>query len=476
MLKIYNTLTKKLEKFKPLGKEVKIYSCGPTVYDFPHIGNYRAFVFVDILKRYLLYKNYKVKHVMNITDVDDKIIKKVKESGKALREITSFYEQEFKKGLEELNCIPADFYPRATEHIPQICSLIQKLLDKGYAYLAEDGVYYRIKKFKDYGKLSGIKKEYLRDGSRVAVQEYSKEQASDFVLWKRYTEEDGNIFWEPDFLIGGKKIKVRGRPGWHIECSAMSMHYLGESFDIHVGGVDLIFPHHENEIAQSEAATGKKFVKYWLHNEHLLVEGKKMSKSLGNYFTLKDLLEKGYKGNEIRLVFLGCHYRKQLNFKISELDAARESLKKIVNTIQRIEEVKTRTQKSLRRFLLRYKKNFERAMDLDLDTSKALAVFFEFIREVNKKIDANELGKKEAKEVLFLIFDFDEVFGLGLKRIYEESKIKEIPLEVKKLVEEREKARKMKNFELADIIREKIKKLGFWVDDTKDGPKIRKIK
>jgi cysteinyl-tRNA synthetase len=474
MLRIYNTLTKRVEIFRPIGKIVRMYNCGPTVYDYPHIGNYRSFCFVDVLKRYLIWKGYKVKHIMNITDVDDKIIKKINETGKSLKEITSFYEKEFLKGLEELNCIKADYFPRATEHIEDMRIIIQKLLDKNYAYVADDGIYFSINKFKDYGKLSGIKRKELKIGARVKVQEYSKEEASDFALWKAWEEEDGNVFWEPEFVVKGKKIKMKGRPGWHIECSAMSMKYLGKSFDIHCGGIDLIFPHHENEIAQSEAATGKRFVKYWLHHAHLIVEGKKMSKSLGNFYTLKDLIDKGYRGYEIRYVLINCHYRETLNFKFSELETARKTIKYIVETLRKLDLIKKKGKgKNIKKFLEETRKKFERAMDDDLNVPKALSIFFEFLTEVNKNID--KFSKKNAKEIMNFIYDLDNVFGFGLKKIYGEEKKIKIPKKVFELVEKREKARKEKNFELADKIRNEIKEMGFWVDDTPYGPLIKKL-
>ncbi|MEM7819165.1 MAG: cysteine--tRNA ligase, partial [Candidatus Aenigmatarchaeota archaeon] len=288
VLKLFNTLTRKKEVFKPIKKnEVRMYTCGPTVYDFAHIGNFRTYVWQDILKRWLLFKGFKVKHVMNLTDIDDKTIKGAREQGISLREFTEKYIKAFFEDSKTLNLLPADVYPRATEHIREIVELIKILIEKGYAYKGEDGsIYYDISKFKDYGKLSKLKIKELKAGARVKSDSYTKEEAYDFALWKAWDPEDGEVFFETE--IG------KGRPGWHIECSAMSMKYLGETFDIHTGGVDLIFPHHENEIAQSEAATGKKFVNYWLHAEHLIVEGRKMSKSLGNFYTLRDLLAKGY--------------------------------------------------------------------------------------------------------------------------------------------------------------------------------------
>lgn len=483
MLKLYNTLTKKLEIFKPIKKnEVRMYSCGPTVYDYPHIGNYRAFVFSDLLKRYLIWKGYRVIQVMNITDIDDKIIKKVNESGKSREEITSFYEKAFKEGLKELDCLSAEHYPKPTEHIKEMQRLIQKLLDKKYAYLADDGIYYSISKFKDYGKLSGIKKEQLKIGARVNVQEYSKEQASDFVLWKKWRPEDGSVCWQAEFIVDGKKTKMRGRPGWHIECSAMSMHYLGETFDIHTGGTDLIFPHHENEIAQSEAITEKKFVNYWLHNAHLLVEGKKMSKSLGNYYTLKDLLEKKHKGSEIRYVLINNHYREELNFSLKELENAKKTLEHIKETILRLEKIvnvrtNTRTIKrkvsGIDEIIKKTRKKIEEAMDNDLNVPKALSEFFVFLHEINKR--AMLLNEKDVKKIFEFMYNIDEIFGIGIKKIHDTIKKLKVPKEILSLVEKREKARKEKNFELADKLREEIKAKGFWVDDTPKGPIIKKL-
>src|SRR3989338_8353872 len=307
-LKLYNTLTRKKEVFKPIkDKIVNLYTCGPTIYDYAHIGNFRAYICSDILKRYLKYKGFKVKHIMNITDVDDKTIKGANQQKISLKDYTKKYEKIFFEDIEALNIDKADVFPKATEHIKEMIDLVKKLLKNGIAYKSEDGsIYYDISKFKDYGKLSHTKIKELKEGARVNQDSYEKESANDFALWKAYHEEDGNIFWQTE--IG------KGRPGWHIECSAMSMKYLGSHFDIHAGGVDLVFPHHENEIAQSEAFTGKKFVNYWFHNEHLLVDGRKMSKSLGNYYTLRDLLTKNYNPKAIRYLLLSTHYRQQLNF------------------------------------------------------------------------------------------------------------------------------------------------------------------
>ncbi|MEM7825323.1 MAG: cysteine--tRNA ligase, partial [Candidatus Aenigmatarchaeota archaeon] len=333
-LKLYNTLTRKKEVFKPIRKnEVRMYTCGPTVYDFAHIGNFRTYVWQDILKRWLLYKGFRVIHVMNITDIDDKTIKGSRSQGISLKEFTEKYTEAFFKDSESLNLLPANFYPRATQHIKEIVELIKILIRKGYAYKSEDGsIYYNISKFKSYGKLSKLKIKELKAGARVKLDSYTKEEAYDFALWKAWDPEDGDVFFETD--IG------KGRPGWHIECSAMSMKYLGETFDIHTGGVDLIFPHHENEIAQSEAATGKKFVKYWLHAEHLIVEGRKMSKSLGNFYTLRDLIGKGYNPISIRYLLLSTHYKQQLNFTFESLESAKNTVESLFNFLLKLKEIK----------------------------------------------------------------------------------------------------------------------------------------
>ena len=371
-LRVFNTLTRKKEDFVPLKPpRVGLYSCGPTVYDYPHIGNYRAYVFCDLLKRYLKYRGFQVEHVMNITDVDDKTIRDSQKQKISLKEFTQKYENAFFEDLETLNILPADVFSRATEHIKEMIALIQKLIDKGFAYKSDDGIYYSIRKFKDYGRLARINVDELEAGAsgRVKADEYSKESANDFALWKFRTPEDGDVFWEAPF--------GRGRPGWHIECSAMSMKYLGEQFDIHTGGTDLIFPHHQNEIAQSEAATGKRFVKYWLHNEWLLVDGKKMSKSLGNFYTLRDVLAKGYDPISVRYHMLGTHYRQQLNFTFAGLDAAKQSLNRIQDCYDKLLTASApRHNPAVHKRIEQLKKEFTEAMDNDLDTPPALAALF----------------------------------------------------------------------------------------------------
>lgn len=464
MLKLYNTLTRKKEIFKPIKPDfVSIYSCGPTVYDYAHIGNFRAYVVNDLLKRYLIYKGFKVKHVMNLTDVDDKTIKRSQEEKISLRELTEKYTKAFFEDMKILNILSANVFPRATEHIKEMVELIKKLLCKGFAYKSSDGIYFEIKKFKDYGKLSHLKLGKLKEGARVKADLYEKAQARDFALWKFWNITDGNVFWKTE--VG------KGRPGWHVECSAMSMKYLGKHFDIHSGGEDLIFPHHENEIAQSEAATGKKFVNYWLHNRWLLVEGKKMSKSLGNFYTLRDLLKKNYNARAIRYLLIATHYRQPLNFTFKGLEAAKGAVERLDDFVSRLKEYKgNKTQESNAQELIKkVKDDFEKALDDDLDIAKALVSLFVFIREVNKLMDKKELSDQDAKTTYNLMLKFDSVLGFNLGRG------EKISSEIRKLVEEREKARKNKDFELADKLRDEIKAKGYSIEDTPEGPKLKKI-
>jgi len=462
-LKIYNTLTRKKEAFKPIMKGlVKIYSCGPTVYDFAHIGNFRAYVCVDILKRYLKYKGFKVKHIMNITDVDDKTIKGANKEGISLKEFTRRYEKAFFEDIETLNIDKADAYPRATEHIKEMVAIIKKLLKNGTAYKSEDGIYFDISKFKDYGKLSHTKLEGLEAGKRVKQDQYEKEQIQDFALWKMHDKEDGNVVWKTD--IGD------GRPGWHIECSAMSMKYLGEHFDIHAGGIDLVFPHHENEIAQSEASTKKKFVNYWIHNEHLLVDGHKMSKSLRNFFTLRDLLNKEYSPRAIRYLLLSANYRVQLNFTEEAVKAAENAVQRLDDFMAKLKEIKNNYKNNdIDKLIQKTKKHFEDAMDDDLSISIALSHIFEFIKEINVLMMHDKIGKNNAKKIINFMQDIDKVLG-----ILKENEEKLSP-ELKKLIEEREKARKEKDYAKADRIREELKQKGVILEDTKGGVRWKKV-
>lgn len=461
---LFNTLTRKKERFIPIEPDrVKMYTCGPTVYDYAHIGNFRTFIFQDLLRRWLKYRGYKVIQVMNLTDVDDKTIKGARAHGVSLKEYTDFYIKAFFDDLEALRIEKAEYYPRATEHIPEMVALIKRLMEEGYAYRGEDGsIYYDISKFKDYGKLSKIELNKLKPGARVKVDEYGKDEARDFALWKAWNEEDGDVFWDTE--VG------RGRPGWHIECSAMAMKYLGETLDIHSGGVDLIFPHHENEIAQSEAATGKPFAHYWLHSEHLLVEGKRMSKSLGNFYTLRDLIARGYDPIAIRLLLLSTHYRQQLNFTFEGLEAAKNAVERLRNFARRLLEADGEpTGGRIRQLTENLKKRFEEAMDDDLNINEALAALFEFTREFNRLMDENKVSREEAKEAYDLLISLDKVLG-----IIGEVKVENmLPKEAEELIRKREEARKAKDWKTADKIREQLKSMGIIIEDTPHGVKWR---
>jgi len=444
VLKLYNTLTRKKEIFKPIKKgQVGMYSCGPTVYNYGHIGNFRAFIASDILKRYLEYSGYNVHKVVNITDVDDKTIRESIRKNKSLKEYTQKYEKAYLEDEKSLNIIKADKTPRATEHIKEMVELISTLLKKGYAYKTDDGIYFNVKKFKNYGKLANIKLKNLKEGARIDSDEYDKENAKDFALWKFYDNEDGNVFWNTKL---GK-----GRPGWHIECSVMSVKYLGQPFDIHTGGIDLVFPHHTNEIAQSEAGNGKKMANYWIHNEHVIINGKKMSKSLGNYYTLRDLIQKKYNPLALRYFFLTAQYNSQLNFTMENLENSQNAYNRLKNIISEIKEDK-KTNPT-------YLKQFEKAMDNNLDTSNALKVLWKLIR------DEKASGKIQT------IKKIDEVFGLDLLK---QEKVS-VSGDVKKLVDEREKARADKDYAKSDKLRDKIQKLGYQISDTSDGAKVSKI-
>ena len=463
----FNTLTRKKEVFIPLetGK-VKMYTCGPTVYDYAHIGNFRAFLFEDLLKRWLLYRGFKVTHVMNLTDIDDKTIKGSQTQQIPLKQYTDFYVKAFFEDIKALNIQPADVYPRATEHIPEMVALIKTLMAKGFGYRGEDGsIYFAVCKFPDYGKLSKIKIADLKAGARVCQDEYTKEEAQDFALWKTWTPEDGDVFWETEL---GK-----GRPGWHIECSAMSMKYLGETFDIHCGGVDNMFPHHENEIAQSEAATGKKFVNYWLHNEHLQVEGKKMSKRFGNFYTLRDLLAKGYDPITIRYLLMSTHYRQQFNFTFEGLESAKSAIDRLKNFVRRLHETDGKDSKGkVAAFTEKLETCFGGSMDEDLDIGTALASLFDFVREINSLLDANTVSKTEASDVGGLMMRIDEILGVIGKVEVEET----LPADIDALVQKREEARKAKNWKEADAIRAQLKALGIVLEDTAQGVRWHKEK
>jgi cysteinyl-tRNA synthetase len=463
-INFFNTLTRQKEKFVSIepGK-VKMYTCGPTVYDYIHIGNLRAFLFEDIVRRWLEYRGFQVTQVMNVTDVDDRTIKASKALGIPIKQHTERFIKAFFEDIEALNIEKADYYPKATEHIPEMVALVKKLLEKGYAYRGEDNsVYFAISKFKDYGKLARVQVGDLKAGARVKVDEYAKEEASDFVVWKAWDKDDGDVFWETE--IG------KGRPGWHIECSAMSMKYLGETFDIHCGGVDNMFPHHENEIAQSEAATGKKFVNYWLHNEHLLVEGKKMAKRLHNYYTLKDLMAKGYDPTAIRYLMMSAHYRQQINFTFEGLEAARKTLERLTNFVHRLLETNGKPAgDKINQLNEGVQKGFEAAMDDDLNVSVALAHLFDFVRDVNNLLDNGEVSKEEGKGICDLMIKFDKVLGV-IGQVKEKEKL---PKEAEELINRREDARKNKDWKTADQIRDQLKTMGIVIEDTAQGIRWR---
>ena len=461
-LKFYNTLTKKKGEFIPLKKgKVGLYTCGPTVYDYAHLGNFRAYIFEDLLRRYLQYKGYQVTHVMNITDVDDKTIKGAKEKGVSLSQYTKKYEDAFFEDIKILNIKKANYYPRATEHIKEMANLVKELLKKNYAYEKDGSIYFSIKKFPHYGKLSGVDLSQMKEGRRSDSDEYQKEDIKDFCLWKKAKE--GEPSWETE--IG------KGRPGWHIECSAMSMKYLGTSFDIHTGGIDNIFPHHENEIAQSEAATGGKFVNYWLHCAYLLVDNEKMAKSKGNFYTLRDLLNKGYNPFSIRYLLLSTHYRAPLNFTFENLKGAENSLRRLLDFKNRLEETvpEGRYNQSLHQNILNAKKNFEAALDNDLNISSALSAIFNLVKETNIILEKQDLNKKNSSEVLQTLNEFDKVLGiLGEANI-------SLNKECQDLIKERELARKKKDFNKADEIRKKLLNKGIVLEDTKGGIRWKKV-
>ncbi|MCX6811024.1 MAG: cysteine--tRNA ligase [Candidatus Berkelbacteria bacterium] len=455
-MKLYNTLSKSVEEFKPqTDKKVKLYTCGPTVYNFAHIGNLRTYIFEDVLRRSLEFLGYSVHHVMNMTDVDDKTIKASRGKQQEFKELTKKFEVSFLADLHNLNIEKPTEITRATEYIEQIVEFVSDLLDKGFAYKGEDGsIYFSIEKFADYGKLSGLDKDGIKSGARVAQDEYTKENPADFALWKAWDEADGEIFWQTKL---GK-----GRPGWHIECSAMSQDKLGDTLDIHAGAVDLVFAHHENEIAQSEARTGKKFVNYWVHAEHLLVDGKKMSKSLGNIYVLSDIEKKGFSPLDFRYLCLSASYRDKLNFTWESLEAAKNALtraKKILNNHQSVilNEVKDPDSSLPQND---YLDKFKSALENDLNTPEALAVFWNMLRD--DKLSA-EIKKASALEM-------DKIFVLDLDKEVSD----EIPASVQKLVDERIEARKNKNFELSDKLRDEIESLGYSVEDSGTETKILK--
>ncbi|MGM9997955.1 MAG: cysteine--tRNA ligase [Candidatus Bruticola sp.] len=480
-IRFFNTMSRTLEEFHPIAEvqpgcpcKVGLYTCGPTVHDFAHIGNFRTYVFEDILRRYLEYRGYEVTHVMNITDVEDKTIRKARTQQVSLGAITEPFIEAFFADLKSLNIEEATYYPRATKHVGRMADMIRDLMAKGYAYRSEDGsIYYNIAKFKTYGKLAHIKVDELQSGARVAQDEYEKGTAADFALWKAWDENDGDVYWDEYPDLG------KGRPGWHIECSAMSTQYLGNHFDIHTGGVDNIFPHHQNEIAQTEPFTGEPFVNYWLHSEHLQVEGKKMSKSLGNFYKLRDLLDgaknasgKSWNALAVRYLLLSTHYRTRLDFTFSGLQTAQDTRDNLISFARRLKEQDGGQEASdeLKKLAEESRRKFIEAMDNDLNTPEALAVLFALRRDVNKAIDeGKDIGKNGADIILKLLEEFDKVLALNIVADAEKANNNEITDDEKALIEARQQARKERNFQKADCIRDQLLERGIILEDTPKG-------
>ena len=463
-MEILNTLSRKREKFKALkDKTVAMYTCGPTVYNYAHIGNLRTFIFYDIVKRAFELNGYRVKHVMNLTDVDDKTIKGSIERGMSLEEYTGLYTKYFMDDLEKLNIKKNIKFAKATENIEKMQTIISKLLREGYAYETDDGIYYKVSAFKDYGKLSGmtVNGKY----SRISSDEYDKESAADFALWKYWNEKDGKVFWEG-------KLK-KGRPGWHIECSAMSLKYLGKTIDVHCGAVDLIFPHHENEIAQSESYTKQKFVNYWLHSEHLLVNGQRMSKSLGNFYTLKDLEEQGFNPLSFRLMVMDSNYRNKLDFTLENLRKYEKLLKKIDLSIKSLEKTEKYKEKEDNFSREQVKKRVEKLLldfkveiNNDFNTHEALISFFYLLDLSDSRIEKGKIDTQEYSMIKDAVLAMNAFFA-----VYGDY---EIPKEIVELAEERESKRKEKKFVEADILREKISEKSYFIADLKNNYVIAK--
>lgn len=471
-LNLFNTLTRRVEPFAPIdtqGRHVGMYCCGPTVHDFAHIGNFKTFVLADLVRRYLEFKGYDVNHVMNVTDVEDKIIRRVRESGSSLAEYTQRYETAFFEDHRALNCLPPRSTPRATEYIGEIVELISRLQERKLAYVAADGsVYFSIDKYRGcgcrYGQLLNLNFDQMRPGERVAHDEYGKEAVADFALWKARVPEDGDVHWPSPW--------GEGRPGWHIECSAMSMKLLGPSFDLHLGGEDLIFPHHEDEIAQSEGAGlqphGMPFVRHWVHAAFLLVEGRKMSKSLGNFFTLRDLLAQGYVGREIRYLLLSARYRESFNFTLEGLQSARVALARLDECGAKLKDLAAGQVVSVGDGGALLKAVTE-ALDDDLNVSLAWGAIFEWVREQNRLISEGRLAPNEAAMAFAA---WETVLGIfGLQPVSDA----EAPESVRVLADARQAARKARDFRQADALRDQLKALGWVVEDTPKGPKLKRV-
>jgi cysteinyl-tRNA synthetase len=470
-IRLHNTLTNQTEPFVPQRPgEVTMYTCGPTVYDYAHIGNYRTFVFQDILRRFLKLRGFRLNHVMNLTDVDDRIIANAAAKNVSIRDYTEKFVQAFFADCKTLSIEAPEHWIRATDNIDVMVALIQRLQQKTYTYASEGSIYYRIAKFPDYGKLSRIDLSGIQAGARVDNDRYEKESARDFALWK--APKPGEHFWETP--IG------RGRPGWHIECSAMAMKYLGETIDIHTGGIDLAFPHHENEIAQSEAATGKHFVRYWLHAEHLLVEGEKMSKSVGNFFTLRDLFAKGYKPSALRFALASVPYRRQLNFTFDGLQQAASAVERLRNFADRLAQGKFAPgkQSDMAERIAKADEDFDAGLSDDLNTAQALAAAYDLVREANIAIDKGEFRQDDVTAAKQFLANFDRVFAvlkdddgekLGALGYGGDGSGGLSDDEAEKLVAERDAARKRRDFASSDRIRQELADRGIILEDSRDG-------
>jgi cysteinyl-tRNA synthetase len=467
---LYNTLTNRLERFESVHRgEVRIYTCGPTVYAFAHIGNFRTFVFQDVLRRFLQSRGYRVLQVMNVTDVDDRIIQNAAQAGIGIREYTEKYIRAFLEDTDALHIEPPEELVRATDHIGDMVDLIERLQKKGLTYASDGSIYFRIAKFPQYGKLSKIDTGGMKAGARVDVDQYEKDDARDFALWK--APKSGEHFWET--RIGP------GRPGWHIECSAMAMKYLGDTLDIHTGGVDLAFPHHENEIAQSEAATGQPFVRYWLHAEHLIIDGQKMSKSLGNFYTLRDLFAKGQKPSAIRFLLLSVPYRRQLNFTEDGLKQAQNSIERLRNFVSRLKTAQfpAGSNPDIVKRVEKAEQDFDAGLADDLNTAVALAAIFDLVRDINTAMDRNAFLQQDAPRVLAAMEKFDGILAVLVDDDAE--KLQKLGLgaeqprmsreQVEALVQERNTAKRRRDFQRSDEIRRQLADSGILVEDTKDG-------
>lgn len=460
----YNTLTRSKEEFNAIKpNEAGMYTCGPTIYNYAHIGNFRAYMFEDLVRRYLTFRGYKVTHIMNLTDVEDKLIRTCRETGKPLKEITAHYARAFFEDIDTLGIWRADAYPAATDHIPEMVDLIKALREKGHTYEEKGSIYFKLTTFPKYGRLSHMNLDDLKTGAsgRVDADEYEAEEARDFAVWKAWDEQDGDVYWETEL---GK-----GRPGWHIECSAMSMKYLGPHFDIHCGGIDNMFPHHENEIAQSCCATGAPFVNYWLHCAHLMVEGRKMAKSLGNFYTLRDLIAKGLDPLAIRYTLIATHYRQPSNFSFDAVAASSQALRRIRDFRIRLEEIHGEGDELLQE-CRDCEAEFIANMDDDLNISGALGAVFNFIRDVNRKIDDGGVGSAGATHVLDLLDQLNQVTGIFAPPVEDT-----VPREVLDRVAARQQARREKRFAEADAIRDQLLNEGWIIEDTPDGQRVKRV-